>query len=671
MNISELARKLNISTKELKDILPAVGFDIGEKAIKIDDGLAKKVVADWRNISNIWRELKRKEREEKNAKHSEQTEEIDKDVKIPPVLSVKDFSRRLNMPVTKVIEELMRNGILASMNERIDFDTAAIVAQELGYNVFEDEDSGEAVEDQSNKLKKIIAGENKDELRPRPPVIVVMGHVDHGKTQLLDSIRKTNVVAGEAGGITQHIGAYQVEKKGRLISFIDTPGHEAFTAMRSRGAKIADIAILVVAADDGIKPQTLEAIKIIQQSKIPMIVAINKIDKPDANPEKVKQELAQHDLLPEDWGGKTICVPVSALRSTGIDDLLDMVLLVADMEKDNIVANPSALASGTVIESHIDKGEGVVATVLIQNGTLKTNDCLGINGGLYGKVRAMKDYMGEIVKTAGPSTPVRILGFKIAPQVGDILEIPKNMKCLNKKIRCYPSSDKKENMVCVAVDDDENEDDKAAKLNIILKADVLGSLEAILESLEKIEHEELEISIVSKGLGNITESDIQRAEATDAQIFGFNVNINPSVEDLAREKGVTVKFFKIIYELMDDVRKELEKMLKPEVIRIDLGKMKVLGVFRSEPKAMIIGGSVIDGVLEKGAIAEVLRKGEKMGEGKITQLQQGKQETDKVRAGHEAGMKFEGRVKDSAGRPLIQVNDIIEVYKEESKKRTL
>ncbi|MEK7211184.1 MAG: translation initiation factor IF-2, partial [Patescibacteria group bacterium] len=492
----------------------------------------------------------------------------------------------------------------------------------------------------------------------RAPVVVVMGHVDHGKTKLLDAIRETNVMAGEAGGITQHIGAYQVEKKGRLITFIDTPGHEAFTAMRSRGARVADIAIIVVAADDGVQPQTTEVIKIVNAAKLPFVVAINKVDKPDINLDKVKSGLADAGLNPEEWGGKTICIPVSAKTGAGVDALLEMILLVAEMNKDKIAANPERLAVGSVIEAHIDKGEGPVATVLVQTGTLRRNDYLSIGNYLYGRVRAMRDWRGKNIEEAAPGTPVKILGFKVAPQVGDIFETPANPAALDKKAKTETASQADLGSTLLKSGGEES---GRKELHLILKTDVLGSLEALIAALQKMETPLVAPEIIQKGLGNITDTDVGRAIDTGAQIFGFNVFATPGATSLAREKAVPIRIYKIIYDLLDAVHDELEKLLPKEIERLDLGKLKALAIFRTEKDAQIIGGVVIDGTISKDAKVELTRNGQMLAKISLLELQCGKQEVKEVGAGRECGMKIKTKEK-------IQIGDVLEFYKEETRE---
>lgn len=651
MNVTELARKLKIPTQELRDKLPQLGFDIGQRAIKVDGRIAQRIMKEW---PRLIKELQaREEKEKKDKEESEDQDQPKKELKIPGYITVRNFAQMANLPVNKVLAELMKNSIFSSMNERIDFETAAIIGADLGLEVKLDEEQTDKEEHPGEELKLLLKKEKSSSLKPRPPVIVVMGHVDHGKTKLLDTIRKTDVVAGEAGGITQHIGAYQVNRKNKIITFIDTPGHEAFTAMRSRGAKIADIAILVVAADDGVKPQTVEAFRIIEAAKIPFIVAINKIDKPEASVDKTKQELTnQLKIVPEDWGGKIICAPISAKNNTGIEELLDMVILTTDLESENIKANPDTSAIGTIIESHVDKGEGPVATVLVQNGTLKIGDSLSFNNKLYGKVRALKDYLGQTIEQAAPGTPVKIIGLKVAPEVGDILKVGEGEKIKTKNIKTSAEEQ------IVKKDGEEKEDEKIKKINLIIKTDVLGSGGAIEESLAKIEEEEVKINIIKKGLGNITEGDITQAEASQAQVIGFNVKIPPVTEELARDRNVEIKLYNIIYELINDIKKQIEVLIEPKIERVNLGRVKVLAIFRTEPKSQIVGGKVIEGKIEADSIIEVIRDKQVIETGKLIKLQAAKQDVKLCEKNQECGIQYEGK-------PVIKEGDILQCYKEE------
>ncbi len=651
MNITELARILRISPQELRDLLPQLGFAIGQKAIKVDNNTAKKIIKEWPFLRRQW------EQKKMAAAMKKQDEVLPKERKtifIPKVVTVRAYAEIAGIPVNRVLAELMKNGVFTSINEKIDFDTAMIIGENLNLDVHLAEAKVEDNEKEEAKLENILAGEAAEDLKDRPPVIVVMGHVDHGKTKLLDSIRSTNVMAGEAGGITQHIGAYQITRKGRVLTFIDTPGHEAFTAMRSRGAKVADIAILVVAADDGVKPQTVEAFRIIEAAKIPYLVAINKIDKPTADVNRVKQELStQLNITPEDWGGKTICSPISAKDGTGIEELLDMVLLVAETEGAALKANPNTDAAGTVIESNVDKAAGPLATILIQNGTLHIGDQLCFNDVVYGKVKSLRNYKGEDVKEAGPSTPVKILGLKISPAVGDILNVGEGEKIKAKKIRTGT-----QNVDSFISAGDEVGEDKIPKVNVVIKTDFLGSAEAIEESLLKLNNEKVKVKIISKGLGYITEGDVKRAEDAGAKILGFNVRMSPAIENLVREKQVTVRIFSIIYDLIKFVKDEMQLLVKPEINRVDLGRLKVLAVFRTENNSQIVGGKVLDGILKNNSLIAVKRGDDFIVAGKLTRLQSGKQDVDQVEQDQEAGLKYEGK-------PLIAVGDILYVYQEE------
>lgn len=659
MNVTELARKLKIPSKELLEILPVVGFSIGRRAIKIDNRQAQRII-------ERWPDLLAKYKETTGADEVEETVEDDKPVEVIKVtigshIRVKDFAEKLGIALPKVMTELMKNGVLSSMNEEIDFDTAAIIGEELGFDIEAGSDTAEAEKQTVDKLETLLVVD-QTKAQARPPVVVVMGHVDHGKTKLLDAIRETNVIEGEAGGITQHIGAYQAEKKGQLITFIDTPGHEAFTTMRSRGARVADVAILVVAADDSVQPQTKESIKIIKSAGIPMVVAINKIDKPEANIEKVKQDLSGLNLMPEEWGGKTVVVPISAKAGTGLEDLLDMVLLVAETGKDKIQADPSANAVGTIIESHIDKGEGPVATVLIQNGTLRRGDLAYVGDTFYGKIRDMKDFKGNKVDEAPPSMPVKVLGLKAAPSVGDILQVSSEVT-KRQKINKYKLTQQ-------AVDytkakETEAEAKKGVKtLNMVLKADFLGSLEAIIASLTALDHSEVVVNIVSKGLGNITENDVERAESGKAWLVGFHIKPTAAAITLAKDKDVDIKQYDIIYKLIEDVTKRMEELLSPEVIRTNLGRLKVLALFHKAKDSVVVGGKVTKGKIVINAKVDVMRGTRKISTGTITQLQANKVDVNEVDMGSECGMKFEGN-------PKIEIDDNLEVYLEEVKQKKL
>ena len=669
MNISELARRLRVPTEELRAKLPELGFDIGSKAIKIPDRDVGKIMGAWQDYKK--RQYLQKKMEEQKARADRKAQVAAGDaprVQIPPTVSVRDFATSLILPVAKVMQELMRSGILASLNERIDFETATIIAEDLGFIAEPASENGQVADEVGTDRMAQVREEDqaKGNLPQRPPVIVVMGHVDHGKTSLLDTIRKTNVVEGEAGGITQHIGAYQVERKDRKLTFIDTPGHEAFTVMRSRGAKVADIAILVVAADDGVQPQTKEAIDIIKAAKLPFAVAINKIDKEGANIELVKTKLAELGLVPEDWGGNTICVPISAKKNMNIDGLLDVLLLIADMEKANIVADPDRPAVGTIIESRVDKGEGAVATILVQAGTLKLQDTIGVRGANYGRVRAMRAYDGSMLKEAGPSTPVKILGLKAAPSVGDILEVATDPSSLE-TLRAHTSRKTGVEEISTASSAPKNEEDKTSEkvfLNVLVKADVLGSLEAVIGMLQKINNPHVGVQIVAKGLGNITDADVLRAEAAKAVILAFNVKPAGVAAQMARDKGVALEEYSVIYKLFENVVERLKKLIPSEKVYTELGSGEVLAVFKKTDKGMIIGAKVKKGKFVPAATLRILRAGQVVGEGKIEALQSGKMSVKDVIAGQDCGLSFQGKTK-------IEVGDTLEAYHEELQARTL
>lgn len=589
---------------------------------------------------------------------------------IPQTIIVRDFAAKLGLPVTAVAAELIKNGIMSSMNEEIDFDTAAIIAEDLGKSIAPQTEE-QIMADTPATIDHFKEDANAT-LVARPPAVVVLGHVDHGKTSLLDAIRETNVTAGEAGGITQRIGAYQVVARDRKITFIDTPGHAAFGQMRTRGTKIADVAILVVAADDGVQPQTKEAIEIMNKAAVPFLVAITKTDKPDANPDKVKKELSEAGVLSEEWGGKVPFVNVSSKSKDGIQDLLEAVLLVADVDSSSLMVDPKRAAVGTIIESHVDPQQGPIASVLVQTGTLRTGDELVV-GQVWGKVRSMKNDRGEIIKEASPSTPVQILGLKAAPQVGDVVRVaPDEIQALKKKTKSHHLDQHTRTVVSRTANvmtkkddgDDEEEKPEVNKLLLILKTDTLGSAEAILESLKKFHTEEVSVEVVQRGLGIISEADVMRAETAKAAVYGFHVPISPKADQLANGKEITVKTFDVIYDLLDEVKKNLEVLL-PELKEVkEIGRLKVLAVFRNENTFQVFGGKVLDGEVRLGADGNIMRAGKPITSGRVTQLQENKQNVKEVAAGKECGLKFESK-------PLVQVGDELVVTVTEIKQRTL
>jgi translation initiation factor IF-2 len=662
MNVSELARRLKVTPNELLEKLPALGFSVGERAIKIDDIVAEKIFRKW--IENERRERMRSSLMKSDIVRAGAEPVAKKDIVLPAVVVVRDLAGMLKLPVTRVILQLMKAGILASQNERLDFETASIIAEELGFNAKQEETKIDT-EDQSqaqDRMREIMSAEAEDDLVVRPPVIVVMGHVDHGKTKTLDAIRSTNIMGGEAGGITQHIGAYQAVKKDRKMTFIDTPGHEAFTVMRSRGAKVADIAILVVAADDGVQPQTKEAIGIIKAAGLPFVVAMNKIDKDSADVDRVLAQLGDAGVTTEAWGGNVPMVKISAKTGVGIDDLLETVLLVADVNADKIRANPKRLAVGTIVESHVDKGEGPVATVLVQSGTLKKNDWIGIGGAAYGRVRAMRDWTGKMLDEAPPGTPVKILGFKVAPAVGDILEVPKDPKSLEMKAKT--SHQVAESFTAKKQMPAEGEQAAAKKqmFQVVLRTDVLGSLEAILGMLEKIQHPDVGVEVLQKGLGNVTDADVTRAAGASKVVYAFNVVPGPQVGAAARDKNVEIRQYKVIYELFDDIVAELNKILKPEITITPLGTFETVAIFRTESNRMVIGGRITDGKVIGGEKANVWRGEEPQGTITIESVQIGKASVKEAFGGSECGLSIKGKLK-------IQEGDRLEVFHEDVKER--
>jgi len=671
MNVTELARQLRINTKDMLEILPQYGFDIGQKAIKVDNKVATQILKRWRYIKKDQEDKKRKEQEEKKKLEKEMRLQSGEKILLPNLITVKDFAGRLNMSVVQVITELMKNGILANQNQNIDYETAAIIAAELGFvaeKEIEDQGTIQREQEKEDALEKALAKHSDAE--QRPPVIVVMGHVDHGKTKLLDAIRQTNVIDTEAGGITQHIGAYQTiwrdpkTQKERAITFIDTPGHEAFTVMRSRGAKVADIAILIVAADDGVKPQTEEVIRIIRAARLPFVVAINKVDKEGADPQRVRTELSQRGVLCEEWGGDVPMVEISAKQKQNIDKLLDVLLLVAEMHQDKIRAQADGPAVGTVIESHVDKGMGPVATILVQAGTLHRGDPLVVNNEIYGKVRAMRNYNSQEIDAAGPSNPAQIIGFKVAPEVGDIMNLGVAASATKIDVKEKKMQQTGAEKTSLFSADNRQETGQTKSIDLLIKADVLGSLEAIIGSLEKLHNEEVGVRIVGKGLGNVTEDDVHKAEAGNAIVIGFHVNATPSAELLMRDKSITFLKYLVIYDLINWVRSELEKMLDKEQVITELGRVKVLAIFRTDKRAMTIGGQVLDGSIKPNSLVRIKRQGDQVGEGKLLQCKVGQVDMKEVAKGTECGLRFEGKDK-------IEVGDILEVYTEEIKVKKL
>lgn len=594
--------------------------------------------------------------------------EEDKKIKKPVLevsdnIVVKDLAEKMNVKVTDLISELIKNKIFANINEALDFETAEVVADFFG---FELKKSESIAEKRKQQLKKDLGPGAKK----RPPVVVIMGHVDHGKTTLLDKILETNVAEGELGGITQNVSAYQVKKKGEVITFIDTPGHEAFHSMRERGAYITDLAVIVVAADDGVKPQTIEAVKFAKEAGVPILVAINKIDKPEKNIDKVKKELAEIDLTCEDWGGKTVCVNISARTGEGIDELLDMIILASDMEE--IKANPNCPAEGFVIESHIDPQIGPVAVVLVQNGTLKEGDYVSV-GSIWGRVKRMENFKGKRIYKATPSMPVTVMGLNEVPKVGAFLICEASRLVAEERAKEFGKIQSKEGagekLVSTAKIKELVKSHKMKKFNIILKADTKGSLEAITQILESIESENVAIQILKTGVGNITETDVKMARTSGAEIIGFAVSADSAIEKFAEKEKVKIKMYKIIYELVNEIKEDAASILEPEIVRTDLGTLKVIAIFKSGKKSakkvdMIVGAKVESGKIEKGSLLEVMRGGEKIGDGTVKELQSNKKAASEVKKGNDAGITFEGNI-------IIEEGDVLKVYKNEAEKRRI
>jgi len=589
-----------------------------------------------------------------------------KAIVIPDFLTVRELATLMDVSPIDVIKELMKNGILANINQQIDYETAAIVAEEMGFEA-QQEAPPPAVEEVPilpQPLKeRIYEGEAPENLKLRPPVVTVLGHVDHGKTTLLDVIRHTNVVAGEAGGITQHIGAYQVEHNGKKITFLDTPGHEAFTAMRARGAQGADIAILVVAADDGVMPQTKEAIDHARAARVPIIVALNKIDKANANPERVKQQLADMGLQVEEWGGDTICVPVSAKRKIGIDELLDNILVVAELAE--LKANPDRPAMGMVIEGQLDKSRGPTATLLVQNGTLHVGDVLVIED-LYGRVRAMFNENWEPVEEAPPSTPVVVLGLSDVPQPGSTFQVVENEKTA-RALAAQRSEEKAQATArptkVIALDDifEQIQAGQVKELNLIVKADVQGTIEPIVSSLEKLGDENLKVNILHTGTGNINESDVMLAVASRAIIVGFNVQVDPAAKRSAEAERVDIRLYDVIYKLIDNVDKALKGLLEPVYREVVTGHAEVRAVFSIPRVGKVAGVYVTDGHITRNSLARIRRNGKVVYDGRVSSLKRFTEDVKEVREGFECGVGLEGFHDFEEG-------DLIELYEKEKER---
>jgi translation initiation factor IF-2 len=583
-------------------------------------------------------------------------------IEIEDMITVGTLAERLSIPVSKLIGELMKNGVMATVNERIDFDTAQIIVEELGLDLTlakkEAEDSA------APKHEKPTAS---DKAEPRPPVVAVMGHVDHGKTSLLDAIRGAGVAENEAGGITQHISAYQVEHGKRKITFLDTPGHEAFAAIREHGAHLTDIVIIVIAADDGIKPQTVEAIRFAKKAGVKIIIAINKIDKEGANIDRVKQQLSEHDLLVEEWGGDTVVVPVSAVTKKGVPQLLDMILLVSDVEE--LKADTDVPARGLIIEAHVEQGRGPVGQALIETGTLKVGDFI-VAGNSYAKVRNLETTDGHAVESATPSTPVVITGFKTLPAFGDEFVAVANEKEARKQA-AQAQNDQNNSAGHLDMGSGElirliNRSNELQELNVIIKADVQGSLTSVIDSLKALGTDEVSVRVVGSGIGPVNENDLHLAHSTGSIVYGFNVSLPTASKQKAARDKVHVRLYKVIYELIDDVKSELSELLSPEIVENELGRLVVKGIFKTTRTEVICGGEVTKGKLTAPALARVTRGDEQLAEVELTGLKRGPSDAREILEGEMCGMSLK-----TEKRLALEEGDRIEVFTRQAVERKL
>lgn len=670
--VYELAKELKITSKELISKLNDLDINVKNHMSTLEDDevsliidlLTEKEEKETDELVEEYDEIdekpkksnkKQKKSDAKKAKDDNNKPQDDsvKIISIPAFITVKELSEKMKINPSDIIKKLISKGIMVTINQQIDYENASQIAEEYGFLL-------EKKEENEDNLEIIDKEDDEKDLLPRPPVITVMGHVDHGKTSLLDAIRKTNVTQREAGGITQHIGASVVEINGKKVVFLDTPGHEAFTAMRARGASVTDIAVLVVAADDGVMPQTIEAINHAKAANVPIIVAINKIDKPNANPDRVKQELVEYGLVPEDWGGNTICVNVSAQKNIGLDDLLEMILLEAEMLE--LKANPNRPARGTIIEAQLDKNRGPVATVLVQKGTLKTGDVI-IAGTAYGKVRAMFDDKGRKVKKASPSIPVEVLGLSDVPKAGDILVVLDDEKKARSIAEKRKEKFREEEMMQkqkISLDELFNQikEGNVKELNIILKADVQGSVEALKSSIEQLSNDDVRLRVIHGAVGAITETDVMFASASNAIIIGFNVRPDSKAKSLAEKEKVDIRLYRIIYDAIDDLKAAMKGMLEPEYREKELGKAEVRAVFRVPNVGNVAGCYVVEGKISRNANIRLVRDGIVIFEGKISSLKRFKDDVKEVQSGFECGIGIE-RFND------IKEGDVLEAYQME------
>lgn len=706
VRVYELAKKLDMSSKELINKLEELSIEVNshmssleEEEVNIIEELfaeskketGKEATGETEKKPEAKEEPKKTNKKAKKKKLSkkeqkkqrnkgnsgsheetrredktEEKNEVDDIIELEEKIIVKDLAEKLDKNPNEIIGKLVQLGIMAAINQEVDFETAELIASEYGIEVTMKESEEEDVEDPEELLDFEIEEDDPKDLEFRSPVISVMGHVDHGKTTLLDAIRKTKQVDTEAGGITQHIGASEIQINNQKIVFLDTPGHEAFTSMRARGAKATDIAILVVAADDGVMPQTIEAINHAKAAEIPMIVAINKIDKPGANADRVKQELTEHNVVIEEWGGEVIAVEVSAIEGTGIDQLLETILLVAEMEE--LKANPNRKALGIVIEANLDKGRGAVATVLVKNGTLKIGDNVVV-GLASGKVRAMVNDTGKRLKKAGPATAVEITGLSEVPKAGDkliVVDDEKMARNIAAKRQSKIKEDKVKSDKRVSLEDlyDRMKEGELKELNIIVKADVQGSVEAVRQSLLKLTNEEVVIKPIHGGVGAITETDVMLASASNAIIIGFNVRPTSSATSLAKSEEVDLRTYRIIYKAIEDIEAAMEGMLDPEFKEVDLGKVEVRATFKVPNAGIVAGCYVLEGKITRKSKIRLVRDGIVVHEGEIDSLRRFKDEAKEVVKGYECGVGIEN-FND------VKEGDIIEAYEIQEVERKL
>lgn len=642
-----------MTSKELIEKIQELGLNVNSHMSTLESEEVKMIKELIEGENKEVKKMKKNDKDKINEKKEDEAVE-EKIIEIEDTIIVKDFAEKMEINPTEVITKLISLGVMASLNQSIDFETASIIGEEFGFKVVLPKLEEE--EDMEDEFDLDYEDDPKD-LKPRPPVVTVMGHVDHGKTSLLDAIRKTNVTKGEAGGITQHIGASIVNVNGKKVVFLDTPGHEAFTSMRARGTQVTDLAVLVVAADDGVMPQTIEAINHAKAANVPIIVAINKIDKPDSNIDRIKQELVEYGLVPEEWGGDTITVPVSALKKEGIDELLEMILLLAEMQE--LKANPNRNMVGTVVEAQLDKGKGPVATVLVQKGTLKVGDMI-VSGSASGRVRAMFDDKGKATKKVGPSTPVMVLGLSEVPNSGDMVygvDDEKTARAYANRRKEMIREEQLKSSQKVSLDDlfEKIQLGEIKELNVIIKTDVRGTIDAIKQSLEKLEHEEVRVNVIHGGVGGITESDVMLASASNAIIIGFNVRPTLNALDIAKEEKVDVRTYRVIYEAIDDIKSAIKGMLAPKYVEEIIGRAEVRATFKVPGGGTVAGIYVQQGKVTRNSIIRLLRDDIVVFEGKVSSLKRFKDDVREVLSGYEGGLGLENYndIKDG---------DILEAY---------